>query len=94
MPVGAAFTSNLLAAAPVQVSRAHLAESSGLTAGIILNSGCANAATGAEGRLAAERICDLGRARLVWHPSIPRLLDGDDRHAGFPWSGSRRPCRG
>ena len=59
VPVGAAFTSNLLAAAPVQVSRAHLTESGGLATGVILNSGCANAATGAQGRLTAELTCDL-----------------------------------
>ena len=44
-PVSAAgvFTSNLAAAAPVQVSRAHLEASGGLAAGVILTSGNANA---------------------------------------------------
>ena len=68
VPVGAAFTSNLLAAAPVQVCRAHLAESGALSAGIILNSGCANSATGPEGRLAAELTCDLAARALGVRP--------------------------
>ena len=42
----------LAAAAPVQVSRAHLAASGGQAAAVILNSGNANAATGAAGRAA------------------------------------------
>ncbi len=49
------FTTNKAAAAPVQVSRAHLAASRGQVAGVLLNSGCANAATGQAGRAAAER---------------------------------------
>ncbi len=51
------FTSNLAAAAPVQVSRDHLAATGGRAAGVILTSGNANAATGAAGRVAAERLC-------------------------------------
>lgn len=55
-PVAAAatFTTNLAAAAPVQVSRAHLAASSGYATAVILNSGCANAATGVQGLAAAN----------------------------------------
>jgi len=64
VPVGATFTSNLLAAAPVQVCRAHLAGSGGLAAGVVVNSGCANAATGSEGRRAAELTCDLAARAL------------------------------
>lgn len=58
-PVSAAgvFTSNLAAAAPVQVSRAHLEASGGLAAGVILTSGNANAATGVPGVEAAEALC-------------------------------------
>ena len=57
VPCAGVFTSNLAAAAPVQVSRAHLAATSGSAAGIVLTSGNANAATGAPGRDAAERVC-------------------------------------
>ena len=60
-PVTAAgvFTSNLVAAAPVQLSRRHLA-SEGRAAAVVLNSGNANAATGEPGLLVAE-----GTAALV-----------------------------
>jgi glutamate N-acetyltransferase/amino-acid N-acetyltransferase len=58
-PVVAAgvFTSNLVAAAPVQISRRHLAD--GRAAAVILNSGNANAATGEQGRADALRMCEL-----------------------------------
>ncbi|MCU1493711.1 MAG: argJ [Acidimicrobiaceae bacterium] len=55
----ATFTTNLAAAAPVQLSRTHLAASGGRTAAIVLNSGCANAATGAQGMEAARRTAAL-----------------------------------
>jgi glutamate N-acetyltransferase/amino-acid N-acetyltransferase len=60
-PVAAAavFTTNLAAAAPVQVSRAHLAATSGRAAAVILNSGNANAATGADGRATSQGACEL-----------------------------------
>jgi glutamate N-acetyltransferase/amino-acid N-acetyltransferase len=59
VPVTAAgvFTSNLVAAAPVQISRGHLAD--GRAAAVILNSGNANAATGVQGRADALRMCEL-----------------------------------
>jgi glutamate N-acetyltransferase/amino-acid N-acetyltransferase len=58
-PVTAAgvFTRNLVAAAPVQISRRHLAD--GHAAAVILNSGNANAATGERGRSDALRMCEL-----------------------------------
>ena len=60
-PVAAAavFTSNLATAAPVEVSRAHLEKTSGRAAAVIVNSGNANAATGAQGVTDAERMCEL-----------------------------------
>jgi glutamate N-acetyltransferase / amino-acid N-acetyltransferase len=68
VPAAGVFTSNLAAAAPVQISRAHLAQSAGRAAGVILTSGNANAATGAPGRDACTRLCDavasgIGAAR-------------------------------
>ena len=57
VPAAGVFTSNLAAAAPVQVSRTHLAATGGKAAGVILTSGNANAATGVPGREAAERLC-------------------------------------
>jgi glutamate N-acetyltransferase/amino-acid N-acetyltransferase len=69
-PVTAAavFTSNKLAAAPVQVSRAHLATTAGKAAAIITNSGNANAATGPVGYADAERMCALTAAGLGCAP--------------------------
>ncbi len=57
VPAAGVFTSNLAAAAPVQISRAHLAATGGRAAGVILTSGNANAATGEPGREAATRLC-------------------------------------
>jgi glutamate N-acetyltransferase/amino-acid N-acetyltransferase len=58
-PVSAAgvFTTNLAPAAPVQVSREHLAKTGGSAAAVVLTSGNANAATGAPGRAAALSLC-------------------------------------
>jgi glutamate N-acetyltransferase/amino-acid N-acetyltransferase len=53
------FTSNLAAASPVVVCRRHLASTGGRAAGVIVNSGNANAATGDEGVAQAERMCHL-----------------------------------
>src|SRR6184192_1012238 len=50
VPAAAVFTSNLATAAPVQVSRSHLAATGGRAAAVVLNSGNANAATGETGR--------------------------------------------
>jgi glutamate N-acetyltransferase/amino-acid N-acetyltransferase len=59
VPAAATFTSNRAAAAPVEVSRRHLAATGGRAAGIVVSSGNANAATGAQGRADALRMCGL-----------------------------------
>ena len=59
VPTAATFTANLAAAAPVLVSREHLAAAHGRSAAVVVNSGNANAATGAAGRVDAERMCAL-----------------------------------
>jgi glutamate N-acetyltransferase/amino-acid N-acetyltransferase len=61
LPASAAavFTSNLATAAPVLVSRAHLAATSRRAAAVVLSSGNANAATGKAGCDDAERMCAL-----------------------------------
>lgn len=51
------FTSNLAAAAPVLVSRAHLAATGGRVRAVVVTSGNANAATGEPGRRRAEGLC-------------------------------------
>jgi glutamate N-acetyltransferase/amino-acid N-acetyltransferase len=69
-PVAAAgvFTQNKATAAPVQVSRAHLEATSGRAAAVILNSGNANAATGASGKAHAETMCADTAAQLGCGP--------------------------
>ncbi|MBK5288261.1 MAG: bifunctional glutamate N-acetyltransferase/amino-acid acetyltransferase ArgJ [Acidimicrobiia bacterium] len=57
VPAAGVFTTNLACAAPVQVSRAHLAN--GEAAAIVLSSGNANAATGDQGRADATRMTEL-----------------------------------
>jgi glutamate N-acetyltransferase / amino-acid N-acetyltransferase len=60
-PVAAAgvFTQNLVVAAPVTVSRRHLAATGGRAAAVVLSSGNANAGTGARGEADAEQMCAL-----------------------------------
>ncbi len=52
----AVFTKNRVQAAPVVLSRAGLAKSGGRVRGVVVNAGCANAATGAPGLAAARRV--------------------------------------
>jgi glutamate N-acetyltransferase/amino-acid N-acetyltransferase len=68
-PVAAAgvFTTNQACAAPVQISREHLAD--GHAAAVILNSGNANAATGEPGRDHARRMCRTTAAALGCQPT-------------------------
>ncbi|MDE0604631.1 MAG: bifunctional ornithine acetyltransferase/N-acetylglutamate synthase, partial [bacterium] len=51
------FTSNKMTAAPVLVCQEHLAASGGKAAAVVLNSGNANAATGAQGMADAHQMC-------------------------------------
>ncbi len=57
VPAAGVFTSNLMTAAPVQVSQANLAATGGRAAAVVLNSGNANAATGAPGREHSRVTC-------------------------------------
>jgi glutamate N-acetyltransferase/amino-acid N-acetyltransferase len=52
------FTRNLVCAAPLQVSKRHLLASRGHASAVLINSGCANAATGAEGLSRASECVD------------------------------------
>ena len=62
MPEGATaaaiFTRNLFAAAPIELSRRHIRDSRGHASALILNSGCANAATGPRGLGNAQEMVD------------------------------------
>ena len=60
----AVFTTNLAQAAPVLVSRDHLARSGGVARAIVVNSGCANACTGESGLHVAREMAGE-TARLV-----------------------------
>jgi glutamate N-acetyltransferase/amino-acid N-acetyltransferase len=59
VPAAGVFTRNLVLAAPVTVTRSHLEASGGQAAGVILNSGNANACTGDDGEASAESMCSL-----------------------------------
>jgi len=65
----AVFTSNRATAAPVMVSRRHLAATGGRAAAVVLNSGNANAATGASGVGHAEQTCRLVAEGLGCEPA-------------------------
>ena len=80
VPTAATFTTNLAAAAPVQVSRDHLAAAGGRSAAVVVSSGNANAATGRPGRANAERMCELTADGLgVSRRTGPGLLDRSDQ---------------
>ena len=57
VPAAGVFTANKFTAPPVQVSRTHLYRSNGHAAGVLLNSGNANAGTGEPGTTDAEELC-------------------------------------
>ena len=69
----AVFTTNLAIAAPVVVSREHLARSGGAARAVVVNSGCANACTGDEG-LQVARDMAFETARLVNCPAEQVLV--------------------
>jgi len=59
VPTAATFTQNLACAAPVQVSREHMAANGGRATAVVVSSGNANAATGDQGRADAAAMCRL-----------------------------------
>ena len=66
-PVSAAavFTTNRAVAAPIVVSRDHLARSGGHASAIVINSGCANACTGAAGLQVAREMAAVTARTLA-----------------------------
>jgi glutamate N-acetyltransferase / amino-acid N-acetyltransferase len=62
------FTTNKAVAAPVLVCREHLAASRGRVSAIIVNSGCANAATGPEGLATARSTAGFVASTLGCKP--------------------------
>jgi glutamate N-acetyltransferase/amino-acid N-acetyltransferase len=69
-PIAAAamFTTNKAVAAPVVVSRDHLRRSGGLAQAVVINSGCANACTGAAGDRVAQGMAAAAAAVLGCAP--------------------------
>jgi glutamate N-acetyltransferase/amino-acid N-acetyltransferase len=68
VPAAATFTQNRLAAAPVLVSREHVERTGGRAAAVVLNSGNANAATGAAGHTHAEQMAAATATAIGCHP--------------------------
>ncbi|HEY7499852.1 MAG TPA: bifunctional glutamate N-acetyltransferase/amino-acid acetyltransferase ArgJ [Vicinamibacterales bacterium] len=63
------FTTNLAKAAPVILSAEHLETSGGRSRAIVINSGCANACTGEDGRLHAKAMADRTGEAIGCDPS-------------------------
>jgi len=63
------FTTNLAQAAPVLVSKQHLAHTGGVARAVVVNSGCANACTGAQGMSDAVRMTTDVATALACEPS-------------------------
>ena len=64
VPTAAVFTTNKFRAPPVEACVERLSASSGMAAGVVVNSGNANAGTGAKGRGDAEAMCDAAAAAV------------------------------
>ena len=64
VPAAAVFTQNKFRAPPVEASLERLNVSGGMASGVIVNSGNANAGTGAKGRADAEEMCSAA-AKII-----------------------------
>jgi glutamate N-acetyltransferase / amino-acid N-acetyltransferase len=64
VPAAAVFTTNKFRAPPVEASLERLQATGGMAAGVIVNSGNANAGTGAKGRADAEAMCEAAAAAV------------------------------
>jgi glutamate N-acetyltransferase/amino-acid N-acetyltransferase len=64
----AVFTTNVAQAAPILVSREHLQRSGGRARAVVVNSGCANACTGADGLAHARDMASLAAAAVGCAP--------------------------
>ncbi len=90
--VAAVFTTNLAQAAPILVSKDHVASGGGKGRAIVVNSGCANACTGEDGmtharsmaRLTASALgCDLDSVLVASTGVIGVKLDMDKIERGI-----------
>ena len=64
VPTAAVFTTNKFRAPPVDACIERLRASAGMAAGVVVNSGNANAGTGAKGRADAEAMCVASAAQV------------------------------
>jgi len=64
VPTAAVFTTNKFTAPPVDASRDRLRANGGRAAGVVVNSGNANAGTGAAGRADSEAMCAAAAAAI------------------------------
>ncbi len=60
----AVFTRNCVRGAPITLSQQNLAATSGRARAVIINSGCANAATGEEGKKRAQNVITAAAAQI------------------------------
>ena len=87
--VAGLFTTNLAQAAPVLVSKRHLARTGGVARAIVVNSGCANACTGVQGMADAERMAaDVAAGLGVQSRARARRVDRRDRRQPARWTRS------
>ena len=104
VPTAATFTLNKAAAAPVQVSRSHLATSAGRMVGVVVSSGNANAATGAnnnakaatdaiEMRFTGGPPMGVERFRVAFGPFVHRVSACTKSAPDSPSTEKRRFCR-
>lgn len=83
----AVFTTNRVAAAPVELSRRHLARSGGRARAVVVNAGNANACTGRAG-VAAARETARYAANLLGVP-VNQVLVASTGVIGVPFAGSK-----
>ncbi len=67
--VAAVFTRNLVKGAPIIISKQKIAASQGRVCALVINSGCANAATGEQGLQTANAVMDALAAHLQVDPN-------------------------
>jgi glutamate N-acetyltransferase / amino-acid N-acetyltransferase len=92
----AVFTTNVAQAAPIVVSREHLERTGGEAVAVVINSGCANACTGADGLADARAMAERAAAAVGCAPEavlvastgvigvklpMPKVIAGIDRAA-------------
>ena len=82
VPCAAVFTQNKFVAPPVELDRATLQANGGQAAAVVVNSGNANAGTGAPGYKNAQLMAAAtGEALQIANSPRAGLLDRDHRHA-------------